>query len=55
MEIVILGDTHVPSRADGVPDWVCEAVRDADHAIHTGDFDSAETLATVRDLARGTT
>jgi putative phosphoesterase len=50
MELVIFGDTHVPSRAPAIPDWVTEAVRDADHVVHTGDFDSAAAYETVRDL-----
>jgi hypothetical protein len=46
-----MGDTHVPSRAPAIPEWVCEEMRAADHVVHTGDFDSAEALATVRELA----
>ena len=51
MELVVFGDTHVPSRAPGIPDWVANAVRDANHVVHTGDFDSASAFETVRDLA----
>jgi putative phosphoesterase len=51
MRLVVFGDTHVPSRATAIPDWVVDAVRDADHVVHTGDFDSASTYETVRDLA----
>jgi len=40
MAIVIFGDTHVPSRATGLSEWVEDAVEDADHVVHTGDFDS---------------
>lgn len=46
-----MGDTHVPSRAPEIPEWVREEMRAADHVVHTGDFDSAEALATVRELA----
>ena len=51
MDLVVFGDTHVPSRAPGIPEWVADAVRDADHVAHTGDFDSASAYETVRDLA----
>lgn len=51
--IAILSDTHVPSRADRIPDWVREEIRDADRTIHAGDFDSEGAFETVRDLADG--
>lgn len=51
MEIAIVSDTHVPSRIERIPDWVRERLRRADHVIHAGDFDSANALATVEDLA----
>lgn len=54
-EVAIVGDTHVPSRAGAIPAWVRERVAGADHSIHVGDFDAAETLATVEDLAAGLT
>lgn len=51
MRLLVMGDTHVPSRASVIPEWVREEMVAADHVIHTGDFDSAEALATVRELA----
>jgi hypothetical protein len=51
MELAIISDTHVPSRAPRIPGWVRERVRRADHTIHAGDFDSEAALATVEDLA----
>jgi hypothetical protein len=51
MHVAIVADTHVPSRADELPDWVREAVRDADHVIHAGDFDSQEAYEEIADLA----
>jgi putative phosphoesterase len=53
MEVAIISDTHVPSRASGIPDWVRERVEAADHTIHAGDFETVETLETVRSLANG--
>lgn len=52
-EVALLADTHVPSRAAEIPDWVAERVRAAGHAVHAGDFDSPAALARVRDLAGG--
>jgi len=49
--VAIISDTHVPSRASAVPEWVREAVASADRVIHAGDFDSAETYEAFRDLA----
>jgi putative phosphoesterase len=51
MEIAIISDTHVPSRVDGLPAWVREQVRTADHVLHAGDFDSKGAFADVRELA----
>ncbi|MFC4448817.1 metallophosphoesterase family protein [Halorussus aquaticus] len=51
VEIAIVSDTHVPSRAERIPDWVAERVREADYTIHAGDFDSPEAYETVADLA----
>lgn len=51
MDIAIISDTHVPSRAAEIPDWVLEHVRAADHTIHAGDFDSPGALADIRAAA----
>jgi putative phosphoesterase len=51
MEIALVSDTHIPSRAQRIPDPFCERIAAADHAIHAGDFDSKGALADVRDLA----
>lgn len=51
MEVVLLSDTHVMSRASALPEWVREAVADADHAIHAGDFDSQPAYEEIAELA----
>ncbi len=51
MRVAILSDTHVPSRAPSIPDWVLREVRDADHTVHAGDFDSPGAYRTVADAA----
>lgn len=51
MQVALLGDTHVPSRARRLPDAFRERIRSADHVVHTGDFDSESALADLRHLA----
>lgn len=51
--VAIISDTHVPSRAGRIPDWVRTRIQRADHAVHAGDFDSADALASVRELTDG--
>ena len=51
MQLAIVSDSHIPSRAQRLPDAFRERVRTADHVIHAGDFDSKSALADVRDLA----
>jgi len=53
MDVAIIADTHVPSRASGIPGWVRERVRAADHVIHAGDFETSAVVETVRALADG--
>ncbi|WP_049903375.1 metallophosphoesterase family protein [Halococcus agarilyticus] len=53
VRIAIIADTHIPSRAEAIPEWIREEVERADHTIHAGDFDAAETLDEVRALAGG--
>ena len=52
MQVALLSDTHIPSRASRLPDAVRERVRSADHVLHAGDFDSKGTLADIEDFAR---
>lgn len=49
--LAIIADTHVPARANNIPDWVLEEIENADHTIHAGDFESAAALDTVREHA----
>ena len=51
MDVAIIADTHIPSRAQRLPDAFRERIRGADHVIHAGDFDSKGALADLRDLA----
>lgn len=51
MNVAIISDSHIPSRATRIPDRFREKIRGADHVIHAGDFDSKGALADLQDLA----
>lgn len=51
MDVAIISDTHIPSRAQRMPDAFRERIERADHVVHAGDFDSEGTLANVKALA----
>jgi putative phosphoesterase len=51
MEMTLISDPHIPSREQAIPEPFAERIRDADHVIHAGDFDSKGALADQRDLA----
>lgn len=51
MNVAIISDTHVPSRATGISDQIRERIAAADHVIHAGDFDSEGAIADVRELS----
>lgn len=53
MELAIVSDTHIPSRAPDIPDWVRDRVRNADHTIHAGDFVSGEAYEMFETLTDG--
>lgn len=55
MQVAIISDTHIPSRAMAIPEAFRERIRDADHVIHAGDFDSESAIADVRELATALT
>jgi putative phosphoesterase len=51
MDVAVIGDTHIPSRAHAIPAPFRERIEAADHVIHTGDFDAEGTLADIRAMA----
>ncbi len=53
MEVVLLSDTHIPSRAATLPPWVRDIIQTADHVIHAGDVDSQSAYVEIRELADG--
>jgi putative phosphoesterase len=48
--VAIISDTHIPSRASEIPDWVLEELDAADLAIHAGDFDAYDSYDRVREV-----
>lgn len=51
MQVAIVSDTHVPSRAQRIPEAFRDRIREADHVIHAGDFDAESTIADVKQMA----
>jgi hypothetical protein len=52
LQLLIVGDTHVPTRSRNVPDIIWQEVRKADIVIHTGDFVTVEVLEQFDDEAK---
>lgn len=53
MQVAIVSDTHIPSRASSFPEWVEATIRESDHVIHAGDFDTQRSHFDQRVLAGG--
>ena len=51
MQVALIADTHIPSRASEIPGEFAERIRAADHVIHAGDFDSEGAFTNVRAMA----
>jgi len=50
MRIGIVGDTHVPDRATGIPPVAIDALRDVDLILHAGDVSTPAVLDELRRL-----
>lgn len=48
--VAVVSDTHVPSRAPEIPDFVANEMEDSDAVVHAGDFDSREAYEATWDL-----
>jgi hypothetical protein len=51
--LAVVSDSHVPDRADEIPETFRERIADADRVVHAGDFTSAETVDEFETLADG--
>ena len=53
MEIAVVSDSHIPGRAKAVPEPFLARVREADHVVHAGDFNSLAAYESFRERAPG--
>jgi putative phosphoesterase len=52
-KVALVSDTHIPTRANEIPEPFVERIREADQVIHAGDFVSEAAFDTVAGLADG--
>ena len=52
MKIVCIGDFHIPHRAENIPDWIVNIIKNEkpDLILCTGDLESRETLDFLKTL-----
>jgi len=50
--IGIISDTHIPSRAENLPEEIFEIFQDMDLIIHSGDIENLETIEKLEKIAR---
>lgn len=55
MDIGILSDSHIPSRASAIPGEFVELIESVDHVIHAGDFDSTTAYEQITNHATALT
>jgi len=51
--VAVVSDSHIPGRAEAIPEAFRERIADADHVVHAGDVTDRPTLRTFRELADG--
>ena len=51
MLIGVISDTHIPERAEKIPDIVLETFKDVDMILHAGDLVSYDVLKQLEELA----
>ncbi len=50
-DLAIVSDTHIPTRANSIPEPFRDRIAAADHVIHAGDFTTQQVLNELRGLA----
>ena len=50
--IGIISDTHIPSRANGLPEEILEVFKNADLIIHSGDIENLETIEKLEKIGK---
>jgi len=53
MRIALISDTHIPSRARKLPEWIETEIRSADHTVHAGDVGSRTAYEKLEALTAG--
>ncbi|WJH34012.1 metallophosphoesterase [Paenibacillus sp. CC-CFT747] len=51
MRIGVVSDTHMPSRAKGLPAALVAGLKGVDRILHAGDFTSPDVIAMLEELA----
>lgn len=51
IKIGLISDTHIPTRAKGLPDKVFETFQDVDHIIHAGDYVKYSVIEMLQKIA----
>jgi len=52
MKIGVISDTHIPSRAKGIPDIILESFKEMDMIIHAGDLTELKVFDTLKSICR---
>ncbi|HID55580.1 TPA: metallophosphoesterase [Candidatus Poribacteria bacterium] len=52
MRIGVISDTHIPLRAERLPDDLVDVLRKLDFIIHAGDFETMEALREIERINR---
>jgi uncharacterized protein len=52
MKIVIISDTHIPERAQELPERIVKEIQTADAVIHAGDFTSNEFYEQLKSISK---
>lgn len=50
--IAIVSDSHIPSRADKIPEQFWDRIEEADIAVHAGDYAREETFNAVEEYSK---
>ncbi len=51
--IAVVSDSHIPGRADEIPEPFRKRIHEADHVVHAGDFTDEEVLEEIESHADG--
>ena len=52
VKIAVISDSHIPSRADKIPEQFWDKIEKADITVHAGDYDRQETFNAVEEYSK---